>query len=409
MISHNVRIMNPLLQHLQPYPFERLRQLFAGVTLPSHLRPISLGIGEPRHATPHFLTEQLTAHLDGLASYPATAGSMELRQACSHWLQRRYGIAVDAATQILPVNGSREALFSFAQTIIDPTQPGATVLCPNPFYQIYEGATLLAGAQPCFVPSDPARNFAVDWDSVPADVWAKTQLIYVCSPGNPTGAVMPLDEWQKLFDLSDRYGFVIASDECYSEIYFRDEPPLGGLEAAVKLGRTDYRNIVAFTSLSKRSNVPGLRSGFVAGDAQLLKSFLLYRTYHGGAMGLPIQHASMAAWSDEAHVQENRAMYREKFAAVMPILEPVMDVRLPDASFYLWPRIPDALGMSDTEFARELLESTNVTVLPGSYLARNVHGYNPGAQRVRLALVAETAECVEAAQRIADFIQKKLK
>jgi len=401
--------MNPLLQHLQPYPFERLRQLFAGVTPAAQLRPISLGIGEPRHATPAFIQTSLTDNLSGLANYPATAGDIRLRQACSDWLQRRYGITVDAATQVLPVNGSREALFSFAQTIVDPSQPGATVLCPNPFYQIYEGATLLAGATPYFVASDPARNFAVDWDSVPADVWAKTQLMYVCSPGNPTGAVMPLQEWKKLFDLSDRYGFVIASDECYSEIYFRDEAPLGGLEAAVKLGRHDFRNLVAFTSLSKRSNVPGLRSGFVAGDARLLQSFLLYRTYHGGAMGLPIQYASIAAWSDEAHVAHNRALYKEKFAAVMPILEPVMDVRLPDAGFYLWPRIPDALGMSETEFARELFAQTHVTVLPGSYLARNVHGYNPGAQRVRLALVAETAECVEAAQRIADFIQKNVK
>ena len=401
--------MNPLLQHLQPYPFERLRQLFAGVTPAAQLRPISLGIGEPRHATPAFIQTSLTDNLSGLANYPATAGDIRLRQACSDWLQRRYGITVDAATQVLPVNGSREALFSFAQTIVDPSQPGATVLCPNPFYQIYEGATLLAGATPYFVASDPARNFAVDWDSVPADVWAKTQLMYVCSPGNPTGAVMPLQEWKKLFDLSDHYGFVIASDECYSEIYFRDEAPLGGLEAAVKLGRRDFRNLVAFTSLSKRSNVPGLRSGFVAGDARLLQSFLLYRTYHGGAMGLPIQHASIAAWSDETHVVHNRALYKEKFAAVMPILEPAMDVRLPDAGFYLWPRIPDALGMSETEFARELFAQTHVTVLPGSYLARNVHGYNPGAQRVRLALVAETAECVEAAQRIADFIQKNVK
>ena len=401
--------MNPLLQHLQPYPFERLRQLFAGVTPPAPLRHISLGIGEPRHATPDFIQSSLTNNLSGLANYPATAGDVRLRQACSDWLQRRYGITVDAATQVLPVNGSREALFSFAQTIIDPSQPGAAVLCPNPFYQIYEGAALLAGAQPYFVASDPVRNFAVDWDSVPADVWAKTQLMYVCSPGNPTGAVMPLQEWKKLFELSDRYGFVIASDECYSEIYFRDEAPLGSLEAAVQLGRHDLRNLVAFTSLSKRSNVPGLRSGFVAGDAQLLKSFLLYRTYHGGAMGLPIQHASIAAWSDEAHVVHNRALYKEKFAAVMPILDPVMDVRLPDAGFYLWPRIPDALGMSETEFARELFAQSHVTVLPGSYLARNVHGHNPGAQRVRLALVAETAECVEAAQRIADFIQKNVK
>lgn len=408
-VIHNIWIMNPLLSQLQPYPFERLRALFAGVTPPAQLRPISLGIGEPRHETPGFIKQTLTDNMAGLTNYPATAGDIRLRQACSDWMQRRYHLHVDAATQVLPVNGSREALFSFAQTIVDPTRPNATVLCPNPFYQIYEGAALLAGAQPWFAPSDPARNFAVDWDSVPEAVWAQTQLMFVCSPGNPTGAVMPLEEWKKLFELSDRYGFVIASDECYSEIYFREEAPLGGLEAAAKLGRYDFRNLVAFTSLSKRSNVPGLRSGFVAGDAQLLKSFLLYRTYHGGAMGLPIQHASIAAWSDEAHVAHNRALYQEKFAAVMPILEPVMDVSLPDASFYLWPRIPDALGMTETEFARELLAQTHVTVLPGSFLARNVHGQNPGAQRVRLALVAETAECVEAAQRIADFIRKNIK
>ena len=401
--------MNPLLQHLQPYPFERLRKLFSDVTPPSDVRHISLGIGEPRHDTPDFIKASLSENLAGLANYPATIGDARLRQACSDWMQRRYGLALDPATQILPVNGSREALFSFTQTIVDPSQPGATVLCPNPFYQIYEGATLLAGAQPYFVPSDPARNFAVDWDSVPQDVWARTQLMFVCSPGNPTGAVMPLSEWEKLFALSDRYGFVIASDECYSEIYFRDEAPLGGLEAAVQLGRHDFRNLVAFTSLSKRSNVPGLRSGFVAGDAQLLKSFLLYRTYHGGAMGLPIQHASIAAWNDEAHVVHNRELYKAKFAAVMPILEPVMDVRLPDAGFYLWPRIPDALGMTDTEFARQLYAQNHVTVLPGSFLARDARGHNPGAQRVRLALVAETSECVQAAQRIADFIQKHLK
>ena len=400
--------MNPLLQLLQPYPFERLRKLFADVTPPSDIRHISLGIGEPRHATPEFIQQSLTQNLNGLANYPATAGDLSLRQACCEWMHRRYGISVDAATQILPVNGSREALFSFAQTIIDPTKKETVVLCPNPFYQIYEGAALLAGAMPYFVSSDPERNFAVDWDSVPADTWARTQLIYVCSPGNPTGAVMPLEEWKKLFELSDRYGFVIASDECYSEIYFREEPPLGGLEAAVKLGRKDFQNLVAFTSLSKRSNVPGLRSGFVAGDARLLKSFLLYRTYHGGAMGLPIQQASIAAWSDESHVEQNRILYKEKFAAVMPILSRVMDVSLPDAGFYLWPRIPDALGMTETEFAQKLFARAHVTVLPGSYLARNMHGENPGAQRVRLALVAETQECIEAAQRIADFIQKNI-
>lgn len=399
--------MNPLLSHLQPYPFERLRQLFAGVTPPAAYSPISLGMGEPRHATPPFIKEALVAGLDGLANYPATAGEPRLREAFASWLQRRYGLAVDAATQVLPINGSREALFAFAQTVIDPSQGGAVVVSPNPFYQIYEGAALLAGATPYFAPSDPARNFAVDWDSVPEAVWQRTQLLFVCSPGNPTGAVMPLAEWEKLFALSDRHGFVIASDECYSEIYFRDEPPLGGLEAAAKLGRNDFRRLLSFTSLSKRSNVPGLRSGFVAGDAALVKSFLLYRTYHGSAMGPAVQNASIAAWNDEAHVVENRAMYREKFAQVTPLLEPVMEVRLPDAGFYLWAGVPAHLGLSDTEFARALLAQYNVTVLPGSYLAREVAGANPGAQRVRMALVAETAQCVEAAQRIVQFIQSR--
>ena len=394
--------MNPLLSRLQPYPFERLRQLHAGVTPNPAYPPISLGIGEPRHATPQLIKDALAASLSGLASYPATMGEPGLRQAMSDWLARRYGLKIDPATQILPVNGSREALFSLAQTVIDPSQSGATVVSPNPFYQIYEGAALLAGAQPYFAPSDPSRNFAVDWDSVPDAIWARTQMIFVCSPGNPTGAVMPLSEWKKLFDLSDRYGFVIASDECYSEIYFREEPPLGGLEAAAKLGRHDFHNLVAFTSLSKRSNVPGMRSGFVAGDASLIKAFLLYRTYHGSAMPLPVQAASIAAWGDEAHVVENRAMYRDKFAAVTPVLARVLDVKLPDAGFYLWAGIEG----SDTEFASQLLAQYNVTVLPGSYLARQASGVNPGAGRIRMALVAGTAECVEAAGRIAEFAKK---
>ena len=397
--------MNPLLSRLQPYPFERLRQLFAGVTPSAQHSAISLGIGEPRHATPRFIQEALAANLAGLASYPSTLGEPRLREACAAWMQRRYGIAVDAATQLLPVNGSREALFAFTQTVVDASRPGATVVCPNPFYQIYEGATLLAGANPHFAPSDLARNFAVDWDSVPDAVWQRTQLLFVCSPGNPTGAVMPLAEWEKLFALSDRHGFVIASDECYSEIYFRDEPPLGGLEAAAKLGRDDYRNLIAFTSLSKRSNVPGLRSGFVAGDATLIKAFLLYRTYHGSAMGLAVQAASIAAWNDEAHVEDNRALYRAKFAQVTPLLDQAMQVSLPDAGFYLWAQVPEALGMSDTDFARQLLAQYNVTVLPGSYLARETDGINPGAQRVRMALVAEADECLQAAQRIVQFIR----
>jgi len=394
--------MNPLLSSLQPYPFERLKQLFSPVTPNPAYAPISLGIGEPRHATPQLVLDALAKATAQLAAYPATAGLPALRASCVNWMQRRYGLKLDPATQVLPVNGSREALFAFAQTVIDPTKPGATVVCPNPFYQIYEGAALLAGAQTYYAPSDPALNFNVNWDTVPADVWAKTQLLFVCSPGNPTGAVMPMSDWEKLFALSDKYGFVIASDECYSEIYFREEAPLGGLEAAAKLGRTDFKNLVAFTSLSKRSNVPGMRSGFVAGDANILKQFLLYRTYHGSAMSGMVQAASIAAWDDEAHVVANREQYRQKFAAVTPLLEAVMDVRLPDAGFYLWAAVP---GGDDVAFARDLLAQYNVTVLPGSYLARNAQGFNPGAGRIRMALVAETAECLEAAQRIVAFIK----
>jgi N-succinyldiaminopimelate aminotransferase len=392
--------MNPLLAKLHPYPFERLRELSSGIVPSAGHSPISLGIGEPRHATPALVEEALLAALPGLSSYPATAGSPELREAFAGWLQRRYGVPVDPHTQTLPVNGSREALFALAQALIDPTRAGATVVCPNPFYQIYEGAALLAGARTAFANSDPARNFAADWSQVDPATWARTQLLYVCSPGNPTGAVMPLDEWRMLFDLSDRHGFVIASDECYSEIYFRDEPPLGSLQAAQALGRGDYRNLVAFTSLSKRSNVPGLRAGFVAGDARLLKAFLLYRTYHGSAMSPLVQRASIAAWGDERHVRENRDFYRSKFAQVLPLLADVLEVRLPDAGFYLWAGVP---GGDDVDFAMQLLAQYNVTVLPGSLLAREAHGHNPGAGRIRMALVAPTGECVEAAQRIRAF------
>ena len=399
--------MNPLLSRLQPYPFERLRQLHAGVTPNPAYTPISLGIGEPRHATPQLVKDAISASFGGLASYPGTLGEPKLRETIQAWLARRYDLKVDPASQILPVNGSREALFSLTQTVIDPSQPGATVICPNPFYQIYEGAALLAGADIWFAPSDAARNFAVDYSGVPEAVWAKTQLIFVCSPGNPAGAVMGLAEWKLLFDLSDRYGFVIASDECYSEIYFREEPPLGGLQAAALLGRHDFKNLISLTSLSKRSNVPGLRSGFVAGDAAIIKSFLLYRTYHGSAMSPIVQAASVAAWADEQHVVDNRALYREKFAAVTPLLSAVMDVALPDAGFYLWAGIPGAFQGSDTAFSRELLAAYNVVVLPGSYLARDAQGHNPGAGRIRMALVAQTAECVEAAQRIVQFIQSR--
>ena len=399
--------MNPLLSRLQPYPFERLRQLHAGVTPNPAYTPISLGIGEPRHATPQLVKDAISASFGGLASYPGTLGEPKLRETIQAWLARRYDLKVDPASQILPVNGSREALFSLTQTVIDPSQPGATVICPNPFYQIYEGAALLAGANIWFAPSDAVRNFAVDYSGVPEAVWAKTQLIFVCSPGNPAGAVMGLAEWKLLFDLSDRYGFVIASDECYSEIYFREEPPLGGLQAAALLGRHDFKNLISLTSLSKRSNVPGLRSGFVAGDAAIIKSFLLYRTYHGSAMSPIVQAASVAAWADEEHVVDNRALYREKFAAVTPLLSAVMDVALPDAGFYLWAGIPGVFEGSDTAFSRELLAAYNVVVLPGSYLARDAQGHNPGAGRIRMALVAQTAECVKAAQRIVQFIQSR--
>jgi N-succinyldiaminopimelate aminotransferase len=394
--------MNPRLERLHPYPFERLRQLTADIVPSTAQRPISLGIGEPRHATPALIEEAICASLAGLSSYPATAGGAALREACAGWVQRRYGVRLDAGTQLLPVNGSREALFALAQTVVDASQSGATVVCPNPFYQIYEGAALLAGAQTAFANSDPARNFAADWSRIDAATWARTQLLYVCSPGNPTGAVMPLDEWQTLFELSDRHGFVIASDECYSEIYFRDEPPLGALQAAQALGRDDFRRLVVLTSLSKRSNVPGLRSGFVAGDAAILKNFLLYRTYHGSAMSPLVQAASIAAWNDEAHVVANRALYREKFARVTPLLAGVLDVALPDAGFYLWAGVT---GADDVAFARGLLAQYNVTVLPGSLLAREAQGHNPGAGRIRMALVAGVDECVEAAERIVAYTE----
>jgi N-succinyldiaminopimelate aminotransferase len=397
--------MNPLLQRLHPYPFERWRALTEGLRPPAGLAPINLGIGEPRHATPALVHEAVQAHLGALSTYPATVGSARLRQACAAWVQRRYGVPLDAATQLLPVNGSREALFAFAQVVIDATRPDPVVVCPNPFYQIYEGAALLAGARTALADSDPARNFAVDWEAIDEATWARTQLLYACSPGNPTGAVMRLAEWQRLFELSDRHGFVIASDECYSEIWFGDEPPLSALQAAVALGRTDFRRLVVFTSLSKRSNVPGLRSGFVAGDAELIRPFLLYRTYHGSAMGGLVQEASIAAWGDEAHVQANRALYRAKFEQVTPRLAQVLDVRLPDAGFYLWAGIGAQCGGDDLAWAQGLLAQYNVTVLPGSLLARGARGHNPGAGRVRLALVAGVDECLDAAQRIVRYAQ----
>jgi len=392
--------MNPRLETLHAYPFERLRRLLADVRPPEGVKPIDLSIGEPKHATPEFVVEALKASLDGLSAYPPTKGPAELRRTISEWISRRYGIlAPDPETQILPVQGSREALFAFAQAVVDASRD-AVVICPNPFYQIYEGAGLLAGASLWYLNSDPKRGHGYDWDSIPEDVLQKCQLIYVCSPGNPAGNVLTLDDWRKLFELSDRHGFVIAADECYSEIYFDEaSPPLGSLEAAVKLGRPDFRRLVSFSSLSKRSSLPGLRSGYVAGDAAIIDRFLLYRTYHGCAMSLVTAKASLAAWCDENHVVENRRLYREKLEAVLPLLQPVLDISRPEAAFFLWAGTP----YDDTEFVRDLYAATGITTLPGSYLARESLGINPGNRRVRIALVAPLAQCEEAARRIVEF------
>jgi len=374
--------MNPLLAKLQPYPFEKLRALIAGNTPPAHLAPITLQIGEPKHPTPALVKEALAGALDGLASYPLTAGTPALRQAIAAWLSRRYGIApLDPEKQVLPVNGTREALFAFAQTVIEP-RPQARVVCPNPFYQIYEGAALLAGATPVY--GEPQS-------------WAGVQLLYACSPANPSGHVMDLGQWRRLFELAERHGFVIASDECYSEIYF-DRPPLGALQAAHQLGR-GYERLVVFSSLSKRSNAPGMRSGYVAGDAELISQFLRYRTYHGSAMSLAVQAASIAAWRDEKHVEENRRLYAQKFDRVLPLVKTPLAAERPDGGFYVWLRTPN----DDAEFARRLHAQYNVLVLPGSYLARTVRGVNPGANHVRIALVPSLAECVEAMERIARY------
>jgi N-succinyldiaminopimelate aminotransferase len=397
--------VNPHLAQLQPYPFEKLRALFADVTPAAGLREIKLSIGEPQHTTPPFIADALSGALGGLANYPTTQGSPALRQAIAGWLARRYGLAdIDPDTTVLPVNGSREALFAFAQTVIDAAgKHRSLVVCPNPFYQIYEGAAYLAGAEPRFLNTLPENGFAFDLAALTDAEWARVQLLYVCSPGNPTGKVLGLEDWRALFALADRHGFVIASDECYSEIYFDEEqPPLGALQAARLLGR-DSTGIVMFSSLSKRSNVPGMRSGFVAGDPALIRKFLLYRTYHGCAMAPPVQAASVAAWNDEEHVRENRRLYREKFAAVTPLIASALPVSKPDASFYLWTRTPG----SDTDFARRLLAAYNVVALPGSFLAREAHGVNPGAGFVRIALVAPLAECIEAAGRIAQLAEER--
>jgi N-succinyldiaminopimelate aminotransferase len=392
--------VNPDLAKLQPYPFERLRQLCVGVTPPADLAPINLSIGEPKHATPKLIYDALTAALPGLAQYPATLGTPALREAIAAWLRRRFDLPeLDAATQVLPVNGSREALFAIAQAVVD-RRKRARVLSPNPFYQIYEGAALLAGAEPVFLPTAAANGFRMAFDTLSARDWADIQLVYVCSPGNPTGRVMTLDEWRVLFELSAKYGFVIAADECYSEIYFDEaQPPLGALAAARQLGNDRFERLLSFGSLSKRSNAPGLRSGYVAGDAAILKQFLLYRTYHGNAMSPPVQAASVAAWNDEAHVVENRRKYAQKFDAATPLIAAALPCAKPDAAFYLWARTPG----DDAQFARGLFAATHVTVLPGSYLSRERDGVNPGAGYVRIALVAEHAEVMQAAQRIARY------
>ncbi|RLT88521.1 MAG: succinyldiaminopimelate transaminase [Alcanivorax sp.] len=397
--------MNSDLQKLQPYPFEKLAQLFSGAQHQGGLPHIALSIGEPKHASPAFVKQSIIDHIDKLAVYPTTKGLPALRQAIANWAAQRFqlntgGLCPD--TQVLPVNGTREALFAFTQVATDRTQPDGLVVSPNPFYQIYEGAAYLAGVEPHFLPCLPEHGFVPDYDSVPESVWQRCQLLFLCSPGNPTGAVTDQATLQKLIQLADEYDFIIASDECYSEIYGEDAaPPVGLLQACNTMGRTDFKRCVVFHSLSKRSNLPGLRSGFVAGDAGLLAAFLQYRTYHGCAM--PVQHqlASIAAWSDESHVQENRRLYQQKFTAVLSILGDVLEVQQPDAGFYLWPKTPTA----DTDFARSLFQQQHVTVLPGRYLSRTIEHINPGEHRVRMALVAPLEQCIEAAERIKQFVQ----
>lgn len=390
--------MNENLNLLQPYPFQRLRDLFATIAPNTQYTPVNLSIGEPKHETPSIIQKSLIDNIAGLANYPTTLGSVELRQAIADWATRRYGIpALDIDKEIIPVNGSREALFALAQAVIDTSKPNPVVISPNPFYQIYEGAAFLAGAEPYFINTLPENQHKMDFSKVPSTVLNRTQLVYVCSPGNPSGKVMSLEDWQELFKLSDQYGFVIAADECYSEIYFDEaNPPIGALQAAKNLGR-DYSRLIVFSSLSKRSNVPGMRSGFVAGDSAIIAKFLLYRTYHGCAMSPAIQAASVTAWNDEAHVVENRRLYTEKFSTITPMLKTVWStVAMPDAAFYLWIQT----NQGDTAVAVQLKRDANITVLPGSYLAREAHGTNPGKGFIRMALVAPLAECVEAAQRI---------
>jgi N-succinyldiaminopimelate aminotransferase len=397
--------MNPRLGLLQPYPFERLRGLLAGATPPAGMTPISLGLGEPQHPTPQLIKQAVTANLGGLSRYPATAGQPELRETIAAWITRRFSLKpLDGATQVLPVNGSKEALFSLMQAALDPDERDALVICPNPFYQIYEGATLLGGARPYFVNAIAANGLKPDWDSIPDSVWAKTRVLIACSPSNPHGRVMTLDEWKRLFDLSDQHGFLIVADECYSEIYFDEaKPPLGALAAAQSLGRDGFPRLVSLSSLSKRSSAPGLRSGFVAGDRKVLEAFLLYRTYHGSAMSNTVQMASIAAWKDEAHVIENRRLYREKFAAFYERVNPVLPLTMPQAAFYFWANV----GSDDTAFARDLFANTGITVLPGSYIGRDAHGVNPGRGFVRMALVSTVEESIAAADRIHEHLARR--
>ena len=396
--------MNPGITSLQPYPFEKLAQLKQGLSPPAGKSAIDLSIGEPKHKTPGFILEEIKAHLTSAAVYPKTRGQEKLREVIANWLCKRFRLnenSIHPDKHILPVNGTREALFAFAQCIIDQSKSNPVVISPNPFYQIYEGAALLAGAQPVFVNCIAENNFVPDFSSVTADIWNDCQLVYICTPGNPTGTVLGRETLAQLLDFADKHDFVIASDECYSEIYLdEDHPPTGLLQVAAETGRNDYRRCIVFHSLSKRSNVPGMRSGFVAGDQELIESFFKYRTYHGCAMAGFTQAASIAAWQDESHVIQNRMLYREKFAAVLEILAPVMNVQQPDAGFYLWPEVP----ISDQAFTQQLFSKQNVTVLPGSFLSRTANGINPGNNRLRIALVASIDECVEAAARIRDQI-----
>lgn len=392
--------MNPHLSQLHPYPFEKLAQLKQGIIPPADKAHIALSIGEPKHATPEVITSALLENIAALGSYPTTKGLAELRVAISDWIIRRFQVQADPETQVLPVNGTREALFAFAQCVVDGQQ-NALVLMPNPFYQIYEGAALLAGAEPYYLPTLEDNQYLPDFDSVPEHTWQACQLLYICSPGNPTGMVIDQATHEKLINLAIKYDFVIASDECYSEIYADEHnPPQGLLQSADAMGHSSYKNCVIFHSLSKRSNAPGLRSGFVAGDADILSKFFKYRTYHGCAMPVPTQYASIAGWQDELHVLENRQFYRDKFKAVTEILSAVCHVKQPPASFYLWLKTE----VDDTDFAQQLFAQQNVTVLPGSYLSRDVNGVNPGKNHVRMALVAPVPECIEAAHRIKNFI-----